>query len=97
MSFYSTKIFLDQSKKFGLAQNVQDMDQIAKFSSGKLKKVIGNKFLFPVILEQCVPQVGFFDFSAFKSRLWALIKKARSRSLIYDVNILAYHPIPSFG
>ena len=24
------------------------------YECGKLKKVIGNKFLFPVILEQCV-------------------------------------------
>ena len=36
MSFYSSKIFLDQSKKFGLVQNVLDMDQIAKLSSEKL-------------------------------------------------------------
>ena len=36
MSFYRSKIFLDQSKKFGLVQNVQDMGQFAKFSSEKL-------------------------------------------------------------
>jgi hypothetical protein len=36
VSFYSSKIFLDQSKKFGPVQNVLDMDQIAKISSKKL-------------------------------------------------------------
>ena len=34
--FYDSKTILGQSKKFGLVQNVLDMDQIAKFSSEKL-------------------------------------------------------------
>ena len=45
------------------------------------------------LLNVLLPQVGFIDFSAFKSRLWALIKKARPRFLIYGVKILAFHLI----
>ena len=49
------------------------------------------------LLNVILPQVGFFDFSVFKSRLWALIKKARPRSLIYGVKILPFHLVLSFG
>jgi hypothetical protein len=49
------------------------------------------------LLNIVLTQVGFFDFSAFKSRLQALIKKARPRSLIYGVKILDFHLVPSFG
>ena len=45
VSLYSTKIFLDQSKKFGLFQNVQDMGQIANFSSEKLFFGIQSKII----------------------------------------------------
>ena len=31
------------------------------YECGKLKKVIGNKILFRVILEQCVPPLSLFD------------------------------------
>ena len=40
------------------------------YECGKLKKVIGNKFLFPVILEQCdidVP-LEYFKYEYFDSR-----------------------------
>ena len=47
VSFYGTKIFLDQSKKFGLVQNVQVMDQITKFSSEKLFSVRSKTSLNP--------------------------------------------------
>ena len=65
------------------------------FSPGQLKT--SPKKPKSRLLNIILPQVGFFDFSAFKSRLWALIKKVRSRFLIYDVKILAFHLILSFG
>ena len=73
-------------------------------SSGQLATIFHLLSLKPAkkkpksrLLNIILPQVGFFDFSAFKSRLWALIKKARSKSLIYGVKILAFHLVLSFG
>ena len=42
------------------------------YECGKLKKVIGNKFLFPVILEQCgegvkMNYISKFFYSIFKN------------------------------
>ena len=47
------------------------------------------------LLNVILTQVFFFDFSVFKSRLWALIKKVTSRTLIYCAKILAFHLVLS--
>ena len=47
------------------------------------------------LLYVILTQVGFFDFSALNSWLWALIKKWRPRFLIYAAKISALHQVLS--
>ena len=73
---------------------------LAMDSSGQLSTIFhlsswkpGQKFQKLGYQNITLPQVGFFDFSAFKSRLWALNKKCRPRFLMYGVKLLAFHPV----